>query len=143
MTPQEQLTRALTSVVRDFGVVRASQAPRVRGALVDVLGPDARTLRNEVDAIVAAATVGVPSVLLEQDAPDVDALVARLTARDITPPLATMALAVWISAITPFRDPTLGAISTPAITALPATDLPDATLRPAGTVTDLPLAAIS
>jgi hypothetical protein len=112
-TAQENLAAALTRALADFGIRGVSDPARLRAALVDLLGAEARVLRPEIDAVVAAATADVPGALLADVPPDGDALIARLTARDVPLPFAAFAVSAWAQALAPFMSTTIEVPSVP------------------------------
>jgi hypothetical protein len=115
-TPQQQLSDALTRAVTDFGIRGVSDPTRLRAALVDLLGADARVLREEIEAVVMAVQADVPDALRADPPADADALIARLTARNLSPTLAAVAVASWAKALEPFM---LGTIEVPNLPAAP------------------------
>lgn len=93
---------ALSRAVRDHGRVATTQPERIRALMSDLLGPSARELRAEVDALVIACEEGVPGLLLASEgSPDaaVDEAVTRLEARGLQPGLAVVAVTIWAAAL--------------------------------------------
>ena len=96
------VTAALSRAVRDHGRRATTQPERIRALLSDLLGPSARELRAEVDALVVACEEGVPGLLLSSEGlPDAaaDEAVARLEARGLQPGLAFVAVTTWATAL--------------------------------------------
>jgi len=112
-TPYEQLSDALARAVADFGTRGVADPARLRAALVDLLGADARVLREEIEAVIAAANADIPEALRTEASPDVDALIARLTTRNVSPTLAAVAVSAWAKALEPFMSGTIEAPQLP------------------------------
>ena len=116
---QDKLCEALARAVTDFGIRGISDPTRLRAALVDLLGADARVMRQEIDAVVAAGAADIPEALRAEGSPDVDALIARVTAHDVPPTLAALAVSAWAKALEPFMSATIEVPSVPAPTIVP------------------------
>lgn len=84
MEPQERqvaVDEALTKVVSDFGRRISDDPVRLRNLLVDATGVNAMTLRDEIDAVVAAAETELPATVLQGDDTARLAAADRLTER--------------------------------------------------------------
>lgn len=100
MEPQERrvaVDEALTKVVSDFGRRISDDPVRLRNLLVDATGVNAMTLRDEIDAVVAAAETELPATVLQGDDTARLAAADRLTERlgDEKSDLAPWVTATW------------------------------------------------
>ena len=93
---------ALRRIVRDHGRRVVEDPTRVRALLADAVGPSARELRAEIDAVVVAAEEGVGTALGDGVAgEDVTADDTRrsLEDRGLAPAMAALAVDAWRSAL--------------------------------------------
>ena len=107
---------ALCQVLEDYGRRAAEDPNRIRALLNDVLGTAAESSRACVDALVVAASVGIPAAIREGEAPS--GLVARLDEWGLDEDTAGWSVGAWTAALS-------GVQSVPA-TALPQTRSPEA-----------------
>lgn len=109
MTFDDRIVAMLGRLVTDRGTHISTRPDMVRGGLSDLLGPDARTLRAEIDAVALASEEDVATSLRDDGG---EGVVERLTQRGLRPDVAEAATESWRIVLRHAAAPTLTDLGT-------------------------------